>query len=188
MRRTPAASSTRTAPRRHSPRVVFPAVRRRASHPCSRMRSLPTTPSLRRSHFGRDFEAELAAAASRRWRPSFRMGCGDTALFIQSFSLRTATLPESANRQRATMQTPQGLDARHRGELFPVNESYATPQSLTGAMLLSLLLATREKPGSGRLGSKTVVRQTGIENSFAGRNEFWRRYLGSRQRSQTQRV
>src|SRR5262249_50001250 len=93
-------------------------------------------PSLRRSHFGRDFEAELAAAASRRWRPSFRMGCGDTALFIQSFSLRTATLPESANRQRATMQTPQGLDAQHRGELFPVNESYATPQSLSRRELL----------------------------------------------------
>src|SRR5262249_17361711 len=34
-----------------------------------RMRSLPTMPSLRRSHFGRDFEVELAAAASRRWRP-----------------------------------------------------------------------------------------------------------------------
>jgi hypothetical protein len=29
-------------------------------------------------------------------------------------------LPESANRQRATMQTPQGLDATHGSELFPV--------------------------------------------------------------------
>jgi len=102
--------------------------------------------------------------------------------------IHAQTPPQQKNSQRATMQTPQGLDAQHRGELFPVNESYAAPQSLTGAMLPSLLLATREKPGSGRLGSKTVVRQTGIENSFAGRNEFWRRYLGSRQRSQTQRV
>jgi hypothetical protein len=25
------------------------------------------------------------------------------------------------------MQMPQGLDAQHRGELFPVNESYAAP-------------------------------------------------------------
>jgi hypothetical protein len=28
------------------------------------------------------------------------------------------SLPESANRQRATTQTPQGLDASHNGELF----------------------------------------------------------------------
>src|SRR5215831_11566265 len=61
MRRTPAASSAKAAPRRHSLPVVFPAARRRASHPCSRMRSLPTRPSLRRSHFGRDFEGELIA-------------------------------------------------------------------------------------------------------------------------------
>ena len=32
---------------------------------------MPTAPSLRRSHFGRDFEGGLAAAVSRRWRPSF---------------------------------------------------------------------------------------------------------------------
>ena len=34
-------------------------------------------------------------------------------------------LPEFANRQRATTQTPQGVDATHAGELFPVagNES-----------------------------------------------------------------
>src|SRR5262249_37207651 len=61
MRRTPAASRAKAAPRRHSLPVVFPAARRRASHPCSRMRSLPTRPSLRRSHFGRDFEGELIA-------------------------------------------------------------------------------------------------------------------------------
>jgi hypothetical protein len=56
MRRSPAASSGRAASRRHLLPVVFLAVRRRASHPCSRMRSVPTAPSLRRSHFGRDFD------------------------------------------------------------------------------------------------------------------------------------
>jgi hypothetical protein len=35
----------------------------------------------------------------------------------------TVALPKSANRQRATMQTSQRLDATHGGELFPVNES-----------------------------------------------------------------
>jgi hypothetical protein len=35
------------------------------------------------------------------------------------------------------MQTPQGLDAQHRGELFPVNESYAAPQSLSGRELFA---------------------------------------------------
>src|SRR5262249_16512048 len=58
---TPAANSAKAAPRRHSLRVVFLAVRRRASHLCLRMRSVPTAPSLRRSHFGRDFEGELIA-------------------------------------------------------------------------------------------------------------------------------
>jgi hypothetical protein len=33
---------------------------------------------------------------------------------------RTLALPKSANRQRATMQSPQGLDATHDGEMFPV--------------------------------------------------------------------
>ena len=46
------------------------------------------------------------------------------------------------------MQTPQGLDAQHRGELFPVNESRRTsPASRNSG-----------KTGSGRLGSKTVLR------------------------------
>src|SRR5262249_8195384 len=58
---TLAASSAKAAPRRHSPPDVFPAVRRRALRPCSRMQSVPTAPSLRRSHFGRDFEGELIA-------------------------------------------------------------------------------------------------------------------------------
>ena len=37
---------------------------------------------------------------------------------------RTVALPETANRQRATTQAPQGLDATHGSELFPVNESW----------------------------------------------------------------
>jgi predicted DCC family thiol-disulfide oxidoreductase YuxK len=36
---------------------------------------------------------------------------------------RSLALPETANRQRATTQAPQGFDATHGGELFPVNES-----------------------------------------------------------------
>src|SRR5262245_19692733 len=63
MHRTPAASSGRAASRRHLLPVVFLAVRRRASHPCSRMRSVPIAPSLRRSHFGRDFDLRLQVLA-----------------------------------------------------------------------------------------------------------------------------
>jgi len=33
------------------------------------------------------------------------------------------------------MQTPQGLDATHGGELFPVNESYAALMLLAGGLL-----------------------------------------------------
>ena len=65
-------------------------------------------------------------------------------------------LPESANSQRATMQAPHGLDAQHRGELFPVNESCAAASvapggSFSPAMLPSLLLATREKPAADNM-------------------------------------
>src|SRR5262245_54952285 len=49
------AISVEAAPRRHSPPAVFPAVRRRVSLRCSRMQSVLTVHSLRRSHFGRDF-------------------------------------------------------------------------------------------------------------------------------------
>src|SRR5262249_56466989 len=56
MRRTTVVSSARAAPRRHSLPVVFLAARRRVSHSCSRMRSMPTRPSLRRSHFGCDLD------------------------------------------------------------------------------------------------------------------------------------
>jgi hypothetical protein len=45
---------------------------------------------------------------------------------------RTLALPETANRQRATMQTRQGLDATHGGEVFPVDESCAVLMPLAG--------------------------------------------------------
>src|SRR5262249_31437492 len=51
--------SGRAASRRHLLPVVFLAVRRRASHPCSRMQSVPTAPSLRRSHFRRACDLRL---------------------------------------------------------------------------------------------------------------------------------
>jgi hypothetical protein len=54
------------------------------------------------------------------------------------------------NSQRATMLTPQGLDATHGAELFPVNESCAAASVAPGAMLPSLLLATREKHRADR--------------------------------------
>src|SRR5262249_41624243 len=47
-----ATSSAKAPLRRHSPRVGFPAMRKRASPLCSRMRSVPTAVSVRRSHFG----------------------------------------------------------------------------------------------------------------------------------------
>jgi len=40
----------------------------------------------------------------------------------------TVALPESINCQRATMQPPQGLDAKHGGEVFPVNVSSVSRQ------------------------------------------------------------
>src|SRR6266487_3979163 len=46
-------SGAEAAPGRHSPPAAFPAARKRASRPFSRMRSVPTVSSPRRSHFGR---------------------------------------------------------------------------------------------------------------------------------------
>src|SRR6516162_9858332 len=92
---TPVASSAKAAPRRHSPRDVFLAVRRRVSRPCSRMQSLPTATSLMRSHFGRDFEADKLAAA-----------CVETV---------TTLLPDGAGgpqRPRGPRGLPQGSDQR----------------------------------------------------------------------------
>src|SRR6266511_865421 len=56
---TPAAKSVKAAPRRHSLPVVFLAVRRPASHPCSKTRSVRTAPSARQSHFGNDFDIAM---------------------------------------------------------------------------------------------------------------------------------
>jgi hypothetical protein len=39
-------------------------------------------------------------------------------------------LPVSADRHRATTQTPQSLDATHDGALFPINKSCAASQLL----------------------------------------------------------
>src|SRR6516165_3795839 len=60
----------------------------------------------------------------------------------------TPFLPESANRQRATMQPPQGLDATHSGEPFPVNESCAAPHACWQAVFFKL----RKNPGRTRRG------------------------------------
>src|SRR4029077_7347402 len=54
MRRTVATSSAKAAPKRRSPRVAFLATRKRVPRPCSRMRSVPTAASRRRSCFGLD--------------------------------------------------------------------------------------------------------------------------------------
>src|SRR5262249_60028933 len=64
------------------------------------------------------------------------------------------------NRQRATMQMPQGLDAQHRGELFPV--AFPAPARCGGSGKVWMRppelvsphpmpptpFATREKPGA----------------------------------------
>jgi len=69
------------------------------------MRSLPTTPSLRRSHFGRDFfEAELAA----RVETVATLGCGDTALFIQSFSKRRSLAKSQRRGSRPDLTDRRG--------------------------------------------------------------------------------
>jgi len=44
----------------------------------------------------------------------------------RNLGCRTVALPKTSNRQRATMPTPQGVDATHGGELFPVDESRRT--------------------------------------------------------------
>src|ERR671924_360529 len=61
---TPAAKSVKAGPKRHSRPVVFPAVRRPVSHPCSRTRNARTAPSRRQGHFGSDLPAACAARHS----------------------------------------------------------------------------------------------------------------------------
>src|SRR5262249_19691871 len=124
---TPAANSAKAAPRRHSPPDVFPAVRRRASRPCSRMQSVPTAPSLRRSHFGRNSEGELAAAVSRRWRPSFHREHPNHRLWHVTLALtRVCRLSDcyclilfgwraTATNAALTPYWPVGLPCRGRG-------------------------------------------------------------------------
>src|SRR5262249_42837612 len=69
MRRMLATSSAKAAPRRRSPQVGFPAMRKRALRPCSRMRSVPTAVSVRRSHFGHDWRGNPQANHhSLAWR------------------------------------------------------------------------------------------------------------------------
>jgi hypothetical protein len=46
---------------------------------------------------------------------------GDHTVLLQPAPSPTVALPVFANRQRATTQTPEGLDATHDGALFPVN-------------------------------------------------------------------
>ena len=48
------------------------------------------------------------------------------------------------------MQTPQDLDAQHSGELFPVNESCAEPQSLPTAASLTRDAANPASRNSGQ--------------------------------------
>src|SRR6516164_5529097 len=44
---------------------------------------------------------------------------------------RSSHSSPAANGQRATIQTPQGVDAQHGGELFPIDESTRSPTLLT---------------------------------------------------------
>src|SRR6516162_9816739 len=53
----------------------------------------------------------------------------------------TVALPKSANCQRATIQTPQGFDAKHSDEVFPL--------SMRVLLSAGRLPATRENPGGG---------------------------------------
>jgi hypothetical protein len=57
---------------------------------------------------------------------------------------RTLALPESANRQRATTQMPQRLDATHGGELFPVKDGCA---ALAPGGILNLIATSALIPG-----------------------------------------
>jgi hypothetical protein len=43
----------------------------------------------------------------------------------QTLVVRHSRSSPAENGQPATMQTPQGLDAQHGGELFPIDESCA---------------------------------------------------------------
>ena len=51
------------------------------------------------------------------WQPVATRAC-ERPIRLRALPSRTLALPETANRQRATTQTPQGLDATHGGEVF----------------------------------------------------------------------
>jgi hypothetical protein len=78
---------------------------------------------------------------------------------------RTLALPESANRQRATMQSPQRLDATHGGELFPVSEC-VSPLLCWASALTSRGCTAPDRdaanPASRELGKKPGVDGTGV--------------------------
>jgi hypothetical protein len=70
------------------------------------------------------------------------------------------------------MQTPQDLDAQHGGELSRQRELRGASIALPAGASLARDAAKPAFRNSVKTGSGTVVRQTGIENSFAGRKEF----------------
>jgi len=70
-----------------------------------------------------------------------------------SCSWRSHSSP-TQNEQRATMQTPQGLDATHDGELFPIDESRRTPTRMGLGLFVWDVRASPER-SAGRL----LVRQ-----------------------------
>src|SRR5262249_58164221 len=75
---------------------------------------------------------------------------GRTRTGVELLGGARPVLLRRANSQRATMQAPQGLDAQHRGELFPVNESYAAPQSLSRRELFARDAAKPASRNSGK--------------------------------------
>jgi hypothetical protein len=65
---------------------------------------------------------ESSVSRQREWGEHLNSGKpGADGTGVEILASRTVALPKTANRQRATMQTPQGLDATHGGELFPVS-------------------------------------------------------------------
>jgi hypothetical protein len=81
----------------------------------------------------------------RRYTSPYR---GLAAMEEQDSAQRSCSSP-TENGLRATLQTPQGFDATHRGELFPIDESCAA--------LYSLSFATQEKPGLEGTGVEILV-------------------------------
>src|SRR6516165_7267787 len=74
---------------------------------------------------------------------------------------RVAAVPTGASPFNARAQPPQGLDATHAGELFPVNESYLRSALIIAApapqTLQTELLRNSGKTRGGRDGSRNLV-------------------------------